>query len=135
MKTTKEVVAALIWRGDRFLICRRPAQKERGLLWEFAGGKVEWGETKEQALIRECAEELAIAVEPHEIFAEVTYEYEDIIVHLTLFHCNSFQGSPQPLEHSEIKWITLGEISQYEFCPADVQILKKLQAQYGDEEL
>lgn len=56
MKTTKEVVAALIWRGDRFLICRRPAQKERGLLWEFAGGKVEWGETKEQALIRECAE-------------------------------------------------------------------------------
>ena len=59
MKIT-EVVAALIWNGDKFMICQRPAHKARGLLWEFVGGKVEQGETKEQALIRECREELAL---------------------------------------------------------------------------
>ena len=55
-----EVVAALIWNGNKFLACQRPANKARGLLWEFVGGKVEQGETKEAALIRECREELGI---------------------------------------------------------------------------
>ena len=71
MKMSKshiEVVAALIWDKDKFLICQRPAHKARGLLWEFVGGKVEQGETKAQALKRECQEELAITVEPLEIF-------------------------------------------------------------------
>lgn len=58
-----EVVAALIWDEDKFMICQRPAHKARGLLWEFVGGKVEPGETKEQALIRECQEELAVTLE------------------------------------------------------------------------
>ncbi len=57
-----EVVAALIWEGGKFMICQRPAHKARGLLWEFVGGKVEPGETKEQALVRECREELAVTV-------------------------------------------------------------------------
>ena len=57
-----EVVAALIWEGEKFMICQRPAHKARGLLWEFAGGKVEPGETKQQALIRECREELAVTL-------------------------------------------------------------------------
>ena len=60
MPKAVEVVAALIWRGDRFLACQRPAHKARGLLWEFVGGKVEPGETKEEALIRECREELGV---------------------------------------------------------------------------
>ncbi len=128
MKEIVEVVAALIWRGDRFLICQRPANKKRGLLWEFVGGKVEWGESKEEALIRECSEELSILVEPQEVFMEVSHEYEDITVHLTLFHCPTFTGVPQLLEHTDMKWILPAEIPQYEFCPADVQILKKLQA-------
>ena len=68
MEKVVEVVAALIWRGDKFLICQRPANKARGLLWEFVGGKVEPGETKVQALIRECQEELAITVEPARSF-------------------------------------------------------------------
>lgn len=63
-----EVVAALIWKESRFLICQRPAHKARGLLWEFVGGKVEPGETKEQALIRECQEELGVTVEVEDIF-------------------------------------------------------------------
>ena len=67
-----EVVAALIWEGSRFLICQRPRHKVRGSLWEFVGGKVEPGESKEEALIRECREELSITVQPGEVFMEAT---------------------------------------------------------------
>lgn len=121
-----EVVAALIWDEDKFLICQRPANKARGLLWEFVGGKVENGETKEQALIRECQEELAISVEPHEVFTEVTHEYPDIIVHLSLFNCAILRGLPQLLEHNAMAWITQDEIPNYDFCPADEVILKRI---------
>ncbi len=127
MKPFVEVVAALIWDKDKFLICQRSASKARGLLWEFVGGKVEKGETKEQALVRECLEELAITVEPHEIFTEVVHEYPDITVRLTLFNCTILRGSPQLLEHNDMKWITPAEIPDYDFCPADVEILKKIQ--------
>ena len=121
-----EVVAALIWDEDKFLICQRPANKARGLLWEFVGGKVEQDETKAQALIRECQEELAITVEPLEIFTEVTHVYPDITVHLTLFNCTISKGQPQLLEHKDMKWITSAEIPNFEFCPADDEILKKI---------
>ncbi len=126
MEKVVEVVAALIWENDKFLICQRPTNKARGLLWEFVGGKVEPSETKEQALIRECQEELAITVEPHEVFMEVTHEYPDIIVHLTLFNCAILRGQPQLLEHNDMKWITSVEIQNYEFCPADEEILNKI---------
>ncbi len=125
-KKVTEVVAALIWDGDRFLICQRPAHKARGLLWEFAGGKVEPGETKEQALIRECGEELAILLSVGTVFMEVDHDYPDLNVHLTLFNAAILEGAPQMLEHNDIRWITRSEIPQYEFCPADVTILSKL---------
>ena len=121
-----EVVAALIWNNDRFMICQRPAHKARGLLWEFVGGKVEQGETKEQALIRECQEELAVTLSVGDIFMDVTHEYPDLKVHLTLFNATIAEGVPQKLEHNDIQWITLREIQNYEFCPADEEILKKL---------
>lgn len=122
-----EVVAALIWDGVRFMICQRPAHKARGLLWEFVGGKVEPGETREQALVRECREELAVTVSVGEIFAEVTHEYPDLTVHLTLFHAAIAEGTPQMREHNDIRWITVDEIPQYDFCPADQPILESLQ--------
>lgn len=125
-KKVAEVVAALIWDRDRFLICQRPAHKARGLLWEFVGGKVEPGETKEQALIRECREKLAVTLSVREVFMEVDHEYPDLNVHLTLFNAAISEGTPQMLEHNDIRWITVGEIPQYEFCPADETILKKL---------
>lgn len=125
-KKVTEVVAALIWDGDRFLICQRPAHKARGLLWEFAGGKVEPGETKERALIRECREELDVALSVGEIFMEVDHDYPDLNVHLTLFSAAISVGTPQMLEHNDIRWITAKEIPQYEFCPADELILRKL---------
>ena len=121
-----EVVAALIWEGDRFLACQRPPDKARGLLWEFVGGKVEPGETKEQALIRECQEELAITLEVGEVFMDVVHEYPDLTVHLTLFNSSIRAGIPQKLEHNDIRWITVDEIDQYDFCPADEEILTRL---------
>lgn len=121
-----EVVAALIWEGDQFLICQRPAHKARELLWEFVGGKVEPEETKAQALIRECQEELGITLAVGDTFMDVVHEYPDLTVHLTLFHATIADGIPQKLEHNDIRWITVDEISQYTFCPADEVILTKL---------
>lgn len=121
-----EVVAALIWDENKFLICQRPAHKARALLWEFVGGKVESGETKEQALIRECQEELAVTLSVRDVFMDVIHEYPDITVHLTLFNATIAEGTPQKLEHNDIKWIVSSEIPNYVFCPADEEILKKI---------
>ena len=126
-----EVVAALIWDGGRFMICRRPAHKARGLLWEFVGGKVEPGETKEAALIRECREELDITLEVGDVFMYVVHEYPDLTLHLTLFEAMIAAGEPRLLEHSALAWITPDEIGQYEFCPADVEILAKIRERFG----
>ena len=126
-----EVVAALIWDGDRFLACQRPAHKARGLLWEFVGGKVEPGETREQALVRECREELGVTVAPLGVFCQVRHRYPDLEVELTLFHAKITQGTPQKLEHNDIRWITVEEIGRYPFCPADEEILKALRAGAG----
>lgn len=125
-KQIVSVVAALIWNKDRFLICQRPANKARGLLWEFVGGKVEAGETKEQALIRECKEELNVILNVGSIFMEVVHDYPDITVQLTLFNATIIEGEPQLLEHNDMRWITAAEIPQYEFCPADKEILERI---------
>ena len=121
-----EVVAALIWDNERFMICQRPAHKVRGLLWEFVGGKVEKGETGQQALVRECKEELGVTVSVRDVFMDVVHEYPDLTVHLTLFNASIAEGVPQLLEHNDIKWITPAQIDDFDFCPADEEILKKI---------
>ena len=121
-----DVVAALIWQDDRFLACQRPANKARALLWEFVGGKVEPGETKEQALIRECREELDIELAVGELFMEVVHEYPDLTVRLSLFNATIASGTPKKLEHNDLRWITVSEIDELEFCPADDEILERL---------
>lgn len=121
-----EVVAALIWDGNRFMACQRPAHKARGLLWEFVGGKVEPGESREEALIRECQEELGVAISVGSVFMDVVHEYPDLLVHLTLFNATIASGVPQKLEHNDIRWLAVEEIDDYAFCPADKDILAKL---------
>ena len=125
-----EVVAALIWKNGKFMICQRPAHKARGLLWEFVGGKVEPGETKEQALVRECREELAVTVEVQDEFMSLVHEYPDITIHLTVFNAYIAEGVPQLLEHNDIRWIPTKEIKNYDFCPADNKILEKIAEVY-----
>ena len=122
-----EVVAALIWDKNRFLICQRPKDKGCALLWEFVGGKVEPGESHEQALVRECREELGIQVLVGNEFMDVTHEYPDAVVHLTLYEATIVSGIPQRLEHQDFQWILPDEISQYPFCPADRAILERIQ--------
>ena len=126
-----DVVAALVWDGDKFMACQRPAHKARGLLWEFVGGKVEKGESKEAALVRECKEELDIIVEPQDVYMELIHEYPDITVRLTLFNAVIKEGVPKLLEHNDIKWLTASEIPLYDFCPADEEILAKIIADRG----
>lgn len=129
-KKAVEVVAALIWEKDKFLICQRPANKARGLLWEFVGGKVEPGETMQQALVRECAEELAVTVEVREQFMQVVHEYPDMLIRLTLFHCVIPEGFPQALEHTALCWIHPRQAGNYEFCPADTDMVKEIRRIY-----
>ena len=117
------------------MACQRPAHKARGLLWEFVGGKVEPGETKEEALVRECLEELGVTIAVGNVFMEVEHVYPDLTVHLTLFHARIMEGVPQKLEHNDIQWITTEEIDQFAFCPADEEILKKLKQQGGSAPL
>ena len=125
-----DVVAALIWDGNRFLACQRPAYKARALLWEFVGGKVEPGEGREEALIRECREELGVTVKPIDIFMEVIHEYPDLTVHLILFNAVIAEGEIQLLEHNDARWITAAEIPRYDFCPADKEILERIMQVY-----
>lgn len=129
--TVTEVVAAIIRQGDTFLICQRPAHKARGLLWEFVGGKVEPGESREQALIRECQEELGVTVKVGDIFADVLHEYPDLTVHLTFYDATLVDGQPQKLEHNDIRWITPSDLPHYAFCPADEEIVRKISQVFG----
>ena len=129
-----EVVAALVWDGDKFLACQRPANKARALLWEFVGGKVEPGETKEDALIRECREELDVTLAVGDVYMDVIHQYPDIQVHLTLFNAKIAEGTPKKLEHNDIRWLLPSEIPRYAFCPADKEILEKLMADFEEKQ-
>ena len=126
-----DVVAALIWQGDRFLICQRPAHKGNALLWEFVGGKVEPGETHQEALVRECREELDVTLAVGEPFMDVVHQYPDILVHLYLYHATIESGTPTLLEHNDLRWITPAQISDFSFCPADEEILQRIIATYS----
>lgn len=131
MESIVQVAAALIRQGNRFMICQRPENKTRAFQWEFVGGKAEKVETREEALIRECREELGITVRVGEIFMEVDHRYPDINVHLTLFNAEIAEGTPELLEHKDMRWITPDEIKNYTFCPADKEILEKIIREYS----
>ena len=130
MEKQLEVVAALLRQDDRFLLCQRPEQKKRGGQWEFVGGKVELGETKEQALIRECREELDIAISVGEEFMQITHSYPDITIRLTVFHSSIATGTPKLLEHSAMAWVTPEEAAKFDLCPADREIWKKIEREH-----
>ena len=130
MKKTIEVVAALIWQGDRFLACQRPPEKARGLLWEFVGGKVEAGESGPEALVRECREELDVTLKVGAAFMDVTHAYPDLTVHLTLYEAEIEKGEPRMIEHHAIRWIKVEEMDTLDFCPADQVFLDEIRKKY-----
>ena len=120
-----EVSAAVIWQGDRFLICQRPREKHCGLLWEFPGGKVERGESAEACVIRECREELGVGLKVHGAFYNTVQDYPDRTVHLYFFHAEIESGTLTPMEHNAVAWITQEEAADFAFCPADAKMLRE----------
>ena len=121
-----DVVAALIRDGERFLICKRPAHKARALMWEFPGGKVEAGESPRAALIRECMEELDITLDVGGMYMQVTHEYPDIQIRLSLYEAVIASGQLRGKEHEALCGILPREIPDFEFCPADVDIIDRI---------
>lgn len=132
MKTI-EVVAALIAFGGGFLACQRPAHKARGLLWEFPGGKVEPGETKAEAIIRECREELGLELSVHGEYTDVTHAYPDLTVHLTLMNCSAASGEMRLYEHADARVVTVREALLMPFCPADQVFLREIERRNSEE--
>ena len=118
MKTV-EVSAAMIRRGGKVLLCRRNKNSKRALKWEFPGGKLNDGETGEEALVREIGEELDCLISVKGALTDVTYEYPDITIHMTLYECSLSEGEPSALEHEEIRWVDPDDIVSYDLCPAD----------------
>lgn len=124
-----QVVAALIRKDNKILICRRPANKARALLWEFAGGKIEAGESPQTALIRECKEELSVDITVSDLFCELTYEYPDITIHLSVYNAEIINGVPILNEHVDMRWVTKQELEGFTFCPADIPVIEMLKNQ------
>ena len=122
-----EVVAALIYDAEgRFLICQRPAHKARGLQWEFPGGKIESGETANEALVRECREEMDIAVLCEGEYTDLVYQYPELCVHLHLIRCRIAEGEPKRIEHADMRWIELSQADDFDFCPADRIFIERM---------
>jgi 8-oxo-dGTP diphosphatase len=122
-----EVVGAIIKDGDKYLVGQRAAHKSQGGLWEFMGGKIEPGETPEEALKRECLEELVLEIENERIIDSVVHEYPEKTIRLTLLECRPKAGSvPQALEHQAIRWVTTEEMRGMPFCPADAELISRL---------
>ena len=122
-----DVVGAIIKDGGKYLVGQRAAHKSQGGLWEFMGGKIESGETPEEALQRECREELALEIEGSRIIDSVVHEYPEKTSRLTLLECRPKAGSvPQALEHQAIRWVTPEEMKLVDFCPADRELIEKL---------
>jgi len=127
-KNCVEVSAALIFRDGKLLITQRHAGSHLGGFWEFPGGKREAGETFEECLVREIREELGIEISTGAQFEEIAHDYPEKSVHLKFFICKLVSGRPQPLDCAAFKWIGRSELADYEFPPADAQLLEKLRA-------
>ena len=122
-----DVVGAIIKDDNRYLVGQRPVDKAQGGMWEFMGGKIESGETPERALARECREELNLEIENERIIDSVVHEYPEKTIRLTLISCSPKSGSiPKALEHQQIRWVTVEEMANMPFCPADRDLLPVL---------
>jgi 8-oxo-dGTP diphosphatase len=126
------VVAAVIWRGDRFLAVQRPEGKSMAGFWEFPGGKVEPGESREAALIRELAEELDLVPVRLAYWKDLTHSYPQLTVRLSFFHIHGFKGVPRPLEGQGMRWLTPAEAQGLAFLEADREIVAELSQLTGD---
>ncbi|SMP42156.1 8-oxo-dGTP diphosphatase MutT [Desulfonatronum lacustre] len=124
------VVAGIVWHGDRYLAVRRPEGKHMAGYWEFPGGKIEAGETPDQALARELREELGICVADSRLWRDRVHRYPDLHVHVFFYMVNAFQGEPLPREGQSMAWVTPAE-NALPFLPADLGVVAELAAMFG----
>lgn len=120
-------MAALLWKEGKLFICQRAKHKNQGLLWEFPGGKIEEKESPQEALKRECQEELNIVIDVKDLQGESSFRYENFSVHIRFFNAEIIHGEPENKEHEAIKWVNISELADYEFCPADRDIIQLIQ--------
>lgn len=122
------VVAAIIKNGEgKILVTQRNFKKSQGGLWEFPGGKIEKGETREEAIIREIKEELTIEINVESYLGEKVFEYPEKSINLIALNCRVKSGNIYLTEHEEARWVEKEELNSFEFAPADIFIVKKLQ--------
>mgnify|MGYP000725354307 CR=1 FL=1 len=126
MRYTLNVVAGIIWRDGKYLAVERPEGMPMAGWWEFPGGKIEPGETREQALVRELEEELGIRCCEFEFWRDLMHDYEEFSVHLHFFHVTDFTGQPAALEGQRMEWVMPGEPAVLNFLPADIEIVEAL---------
>ena len=122
----KEVTAAIIRDKDKILICQRSADDECAMLWEFPGGKRESGETLEECIIREIREELELDIKVLGVFTKSIYHFNGNEIHFTVFNAEITSGRMKLKVHNAAKWVTLEELSGYEFMPADIEFVEKI---------
>lgn len=121
------VVAAIIRDEDnKILIAQRNLKKSQGGLWEFPGGKIEPGETREQAIVREIKEEMNIEIKVEKYLAEKVFEYPEKTINLIALKCRIVNGKIKLNEHEDIRWISKKEFDDFDFAPADSFILERL---------
>jgi 8-oxo-dGTP diphosphatase len=128
MKKNIHVVGAVIWRDGKILCAQRGATKTLAYKWEFPGGKIERGESLEEALIREIQEEMNCDIDVGEQVEHTVHEYEFGIVHLTTFHCELVNGNLKLTEHIDIKWLEPKDLHTLDWAPADIPAIQKLQS-------
>lgn len=124
MKEIK-VVAAIIQKENKILATKR-GYGEFINMWEFPGGKIEPGETKEEALIREIKEELNIEINVDKFAIDIEYQYPNFYLFMSCFMCSIKEGSIELLEHNDGKWITKEESNTLNWLPADIDAVNYL---------
>ena len=126
MKKDIHVVGAVIIENDKILCAQRGPSKSLPLKWEFPGGKIEEGETPQEALSREIKEEMQCKVEIGGQVEHTVYEYDFGIVHLTTYYCKLIEGKPVLTEHASIKWLSPDQLKSLDWAPADIPAIEKL---------
>jgi len=120
------VLRQLTIQSQQVLIAKRPDDKHQGGLWEFPGGKIEEGESPQQALKRELKEEINILVTQADFFQQVSFDYPDKNVILEFYLVTEFAGEPKGMEEQRIKWVSINDLERYHFPAANQEVVNRL---------